>query len=150
MLIERVKSGFELIGNGERVAGQLPLFRHVLADVLPKISEDRNLGAGNVVGDRHARQLHDSAFDGVDEGEVADGPGKKRSLGPARPGKKERRRGEIVDGADAELALEGLDPIDPEAGGLVIFLRFLLFVALEDSPVDLLPDSYGSNDGPHH
>ena len=83
VLVERVKSGFELVGNSERIACQFPLYRHFLADVFPKIAKNRDVGAGNVIGDGNTRQLNDPAFDGVDERKVADGPGKERTLRPA-------------------------------------------------------------------
>ena len=63
--------------------------------------------------------------------EITDRPGEERSFGPARSTEEERRRGEVVDGADAKLALERIDSIDPKAGGLVLFLGFPLLIALQ-------------------
>lgn len=41
----------------------------------------------------------------------------------------ERRGGEVVDGADAHLAADGLDAGDPQAGGFAVVLGFLALVA---------------------
>ena len=62
-----------------------------------------------VVGDRDARDLDDAGLDRVHEREVADDPGEERALGVAGAREEERRGGEVVDGADAELALDRLE-----------------------------------------
>ncbi len=66
--IESLERGLELVWKLERVkvtAGAASLLGHILADVLPEVAVDRHLVAGNVFGDRHARQLDDAAFDGI-------------------------------------------------------------------------------------
>ena len=81
--------------------------------------------AGDIVGDRHARQFDDAAFDGIHQREIADRPGEQRALGIARAAQEEWRGGEVVDRAHADLALERLDAGDPEPRGLVVLLGFL-------------------------
>ena len=83
------------------------LFRHLRADVLPEIPEHRHLRAGNVVGDRHARQLDDAALDGVHEGEVAHGPWEEGAFGIAGAAKEEGRGGEVDHAGEPELAVDG-------------------------------------------
>jgi hypothetical protein len=99
--------------------------------VLPQVAEHRHLAAGDVVGDRHARQLDDAAFDGVHQREVAHRPGEQRALGVAGAAQEERRGRQVVDRCDAQLALDGFETGDPQAGGLVVLLGLLLVVALE-------------------
>ena len=99
--------------------------------MLPEIAEHGHLLAGDVVGDRHARQLDDAALDRVHQREVAHRPGEQRAFGVAGAAQEERRGGKVDDRRDAELALHGLQPGDPEAGGFVVLLGFLLVVALQ-------------------
>ena len=108
-----------------------PFFGSLLADVLPQVPEFRRVAARHVVGDGHARKFHDAAFDRVHQREVADGPGEERALGVTRAAQEERRRGQVIDGAHAELALDRLDPGNPEARRLVVLLRFVLVLALQ-------------------
>ena len=71
----RLQSGgeFEWI---ELFAFTAPLLRHVLAYILPEVSVHWHFVAGYVFGNRDARQLDDSAFNGVHEGEIAHRPRK--------------------------------------------------------------------------
>ena len=57
--------------------------------------------------------------------------GNERALGVARAAQEERRRGEVDDAGEAELAVHRLEAGDPEAGGLVVLLGLLPLVALE-------------------
>ena len=114
VFVECMQRRLQLVGKGQRIAAPFALYPQILADMFPEVSEDRHVGTGDVVGHRHPRQFDDAAFDGVDEGEIADRPGKEGSLGPARAAQKKRRRRQIIDGANAKLAFEGLDPVDPE------------------------------------
>jgi hypothetical protein len=107
------------------------LLGHPLADVLPKVTKLGHLLAGDVVGDGHARQLDDPAFDGVHQGEVAHGPGEQSPLGITGAAQEERRRREVYDAGDAELALYGFQAGYPKPRGLVVLLRFLLVVAAQ-------------------
>ncbi len=134
--VERFERGLQLDREAERVelAGLAAAFlRHLLADVLPEVAEHRHLAAGDVVGDRHARQLDDAALDGVHEREVAHRPGKQRAFGVAGAAQEERRGREVDDALEAELALDGFEAGNPEPRGLVVLLRLLLVVALEVS-----------------
>ena len=97
----------------------------------PQIAVDRHVAGRQVVGDRHARQLDDAAFDRVHQREVADRPGEQRTFGIARAAQEEGGRGEIVDGAQAELPLDDLDAGDPEPRGLVVLLGLVLVLALQ-------------------
>ena len=108
-----------------------PFFGIFVADVLPQIAEHRHLVAGDVVGHRNARQLDDAAFDGVHQREVAHRPGEQRAFGVAGAAQEERRRRQIDDAGDAELAVDRFQAGDPEPGGFVVLLGFLLVVALQ-------------------
>ncbi len=84
--VQRVQGGLKLRGEAQRVeffglATSLP--GHLGADVLPKVPEHRHIVAGNIIGDRDARQLDDAAFDGVHQRKIADGPAKESSLSVA-------------------------------------------------------------------
>ena len=68
-------------------------------------------------------------LDGVDQREVGDDPGEERALGVAGAAQEERRGREVVDGLDADLALDRLQAADPDAGLLVALLGFLALVA---------------------
>ena len=132
--VERLERGLELRRQAERVelAGlAAPLLRHLLADVLPEVAEHRHLVARDVVGDGNARQLDDAALDRVHEREVAHRPREERALGVAGAAEEERRRREVDDAGDAELAVHRLEPGDPDARGLVVLLGLLPLVALE-------------------
>ena len=107
------------------------LLRHVLADVLPQVAEHRHLVAGDVLGHRHARQLDDAALDGVHQREVAHRPREQRAFGVAGAAQEERRRRQVDDAADAELAVDRLQAGNPQAGGFVVLFGFLLVVALQ-------------------
>ena len=132
--VERLERGLELRRQAERVelaALPRPFFGIFLPDVLPEVAEHRHLVAGDVVGDRDARQLHDAALDRVHEREVAHRPREERALGVARAAEEERRGREVDDAREAELAVHRLEAGDPEAGGLVVLLGLLPLVALE-------------------
>ena len=108
-----------------------PFFGIRLADVLPQIAKDRRVGVDRVVGHRHARQLDDAAFDRVHQREIGDDPGEQRAFLVAGAAQEEGRGGEVVDGAQPDLALQRLDAGDPQARRLVVLLRLLLLLALE-------------------
>src|SRR3546814_12886685 len=72
------------------------------------------------------------SLDGVHEGEVAHGPGEEGALGIAGAAQEEGGGREVVDRADAELALHRLDAGDPQAGGLVVLLGLVLVLALQE------------------
>ena len=74
MAVERFERRLEGIWQIEGVEAGDATFRHVLADVLPQVAVDGHFGTGNIVHYRHAGQLDDAAFDGVHQGEIADGP----------------------------------------------------------------------------
>ena len=99
--------------------------------MLPEIAEHRHLAAGDVVRDRDARQFDDAALDGIHQREVAHRPREQRAFGVAGAAQEERRRGQIDDAADAELAVHGFEAGNPEAGRLVVLLGLLLLVALQ-------------------
>src|ERR1017187_8441476 len=128
MPVEGFEGGLQLDREAQRVevpALGASFLRHAGADVLPEVAELGHLAAGDVVGDGDARELDDSALDGVHEGEVAHGPGEERALGVAGAAEEEGGGGKVDDARDAELALDGFESGDPETGGLVVFLGFL-------------------------
>ena len=115
----------------ERIALAPSLLRHLLADVFPEIPEHRHLGPWDVVGHRDARQFHDAAFDRIHEREIAHRPREERSFGIAGAAQEKRRRGQIDDARHAELAVYRFQAGNPDAGGLVVLLRFLLVVTFQ-------------------
>ena len=125
-----------------------PFLGMFLPDVFPEIAEHGHLAAGDVVGDRDARQLHDAAFDGVHEREIAHRPREERAFGVAGAAQEERRRGEIDDARDAELAVDRFEAGNPEPGGFVVLLGFLLLVAFQIVFVVVAPAFRGSSDAP--
>ena len=132
--VEGFKRRLQARGQLERVeflALAAPFLGHVLADVLPEVAEHRHLVAGDVLGHGDARQLDDAALDGIHEREVAHRPGEQRALGIAGAAQEERRRGQVDDAAEAELAVHGFEAGNPEAGRLVVLLGFLFLVALQ-------------------
>ena len=134
MAVEGLEGGLEAGRQLERVellAFAAAFLGHVLADVLPEVAEHGHLVAGNVLGDRNARQFHDAAFDGVHEREVAHRPGEQRAFGVAGTAEEERRRRQVDDAGEAELAVYGFQAGNPEPGGLVVLLGFFLLVALQ-------------------
>jgi hypothetical protein len=84
--VERLERGLQFDRQAERIK-RLALPRPFLGIFLPICSHRlRNFGhlaAGDVVGDRHARQLDDAAFDGIHQREVAHRPGEQRAFGVA-------------------------------------------------------------------
>ena len=134
MAVEGMKGRLEPGGELERIeaAGRAaPLLRHVGADVLPEHAKHRHLVAGDVFGDRHARELHDPTLDRVHERKIAHCPGEERPFGVARALEEEGSGGEVEDARHAELAIENLEPGDPDAGFFVVLLGFLAVVPLE-------------------
>ena len=100
-------------------------------DVAIDVAIDRFDGAWQVLH-RHAWYLHDAACDGVDQGEVRDDPGEKRTLGVARATQEERRCGQVVDQDGlADHSLQGFDAADPEPGGGVVLLGLSLAFGIE-------------------
>ena len=125
-----------------------PFLGMSLADVLPEVAEHRHLVAGDVVGHRHARQLDDAALDGVHEREVAHRPREQRALGVARAAQEEWRGRQVDDAGEAELAVDGFEAGNPEAGGLVVLLGLLLVVALQILVIVFARASRGSSGAP--
>ena len=132
--VEDIQGGDEFGRQAERVdkaCFAATFFRHVGANVIPEIAEDGDVGAGNVVGDRDAGEFDDSALDGVHEGEVAHGPGEEGAFGVAGAAEEEGGGGEVDDLGEADLAVDGFEAGDPEAGGFAIPNGFIFGVALE-------------------
>src|SRR5579871_943594 len=105
--------------------------RHFGTDVLPEIAEDGYVGARDVIGHGDAGEFDDAALDGVHEREVAHGPVKESAFVVARAAQEEGRRGQVKDAGDAQLAVDGFEAGDPEAGLFVTLLGFLFLFALE-------------------
>ena len=97
----------------------------------PQVPELRHLAAGDVVGHRHARQLHDAALDGVHQREVARRPWEQRPLRVARAAQEEGCRREVDHAPEAQLPLDGFEPGDPDPRRLAVPFGFLAVVALE-------------------
>ena len=81
---------FQGVEGARRAAA---LLGHVGPDVFPEVPKHRHLVAGDILGDRHPREFHNPALDGVHEGEVAHGPRKQCALSVARALQEEWRRG---------------------------------------------------------
>jgi hypothetical protein len=105
--------------------------QQVAADMLPQIAVDRLVGGGQIVGDRNARQFDDAAFDRVHQAEIGHDPGEQGSLSVPRTMKEERRRRQIVDGAQPDLTLQRLDAADPQPSRLVVLSCLWLGLAVE-------------------
>ncbi len=102
----------------------------LVANLSPQLQVGHG-GSDPVVADRHARNLHDAGLNRVDEREVADHPRKQRALGIPGPRKEERCGREIVDGLDAKLPPDVLQPGEPHSRLGVPRLGLSLVLALE-------------------
>ena len=89
------------------------LLGHPLANIFPEVSELGHIVAGDVIGHRHAWQLHDSTLDGVHEGKIAHRPGEQGALGVAGTTKEKRRRRQVNNARDPELAFDGFETRNP-------------------------------------
>jgi hypothetical protein len=143
----RLQAGREFEGI-EVFALAAALFGHVLADVLPEVAEHRHFVAGNVLGHRYARQLDDAAFDGVHQREVAHRPREQRALGITGTAQEEGRRRQVDDAGRTELAVDGFEAGNPQAGGFVVFLGLLPVVAFQVLLIGVLRLSPGSSGAP--
>ena len=70
-------------------------------------------------------------LDGIHEREIADGPREGGSLGVAGAAQEEGGGGEIKDIADTELAFDGFNAGNPEAGNLAVLFGLVLFYGVE-------------------
>ena len=133
--VERIECGLKLGRELERIeiAGLARALARQAAPALlqdlPKVAVDRHVARRQVVVDGHARQFDDAAFDRVEQREVAHDPGKERALAIAGAGKEERRRRQIVDAGNPDLALQGFDAGNPEPRRLVVLGRLVLLFA---------------------
>ena len=85
-------------------------------DVAIDVSIDRLIRARHVLH-RDARHFDDSAFDGVDQREIADHPWEQRAFRLAGAAQVERRGGQIIDlHRHLRHALQRLDAVDPQPG----------------------------------
>jgi len=107
------------------------LLRHLLADMLPKLAVDWHLGVRDVVGDGNSRQLDDSAFDRVEQGEIAHRPGEQRAFAIAGAGEEERRRRQVEHAQQLDLASKAFDPRNPQPRRFAVVLGLLALLALE-------------------
>jgi len=150
MAVEHLERRLQLRGQGQRTdLSRLAAaaVRHLLADVPPEFPVDGHLVAGDVVGDGHARQLHDAALDGVHQREVAHRPREERAFGVTRPADEEGRRREVDDALHAlarglvaagapprtprsEMPLHRLDARYPEPRRLAVAVRLLALVGV--------------------
>jgi hypothetical protein len=148
VLVEARQRPFELDGQPGLAAvfdGPAALPGQVFADADPQVAVRRRRPVHRVVRDRHARHLHDAALDRVDQGEVGDNPGEERPFRIPRAAQEEGRRGEVVDGLDADLALHRFEAADPDAGLPIALFRFpplvtrqLLLVAVRFAAVAVM------------
>ena len=67
MAIERLQCSLQLYRNTQRIEYGIfsPLLRHFLTDMLPELTIHRHLTAGNILGNRDTRQLHNATLDGI-------------------------------------------------------------------------------------
>jgi hypothetical protein len=132
--VERLQGRLEPGGKLERVEFSpfaASLLRHVFADILPQVAEDRHFIARYVLRDGDARELDDAAFDRVHEREVAHGPREQRALGVTGAAEKEGGRRQVHDAGQAELAIHRFQAGNPEPGRLVVLLGFLLLLSFQ-------------------
>lgn len=132
--VEGFEGRLELRRQTERIQARglaAALLGHLRTDVLPEVAVHRHLRARDVVGDRDTRQLDDPRLDGVHQREVAHRPREQRSFGVSGPAKEERGRGQVDDPSHPQLPLHDLQAGDPEAGRLVVLLRFLPLVPFQ-------------------
>ncbi len=105
--------------------------QQLAADVLPQIAVDRVVCGSEIIRDRDARQFDDAALDRIHQAEIGDDPGKQGSLSIARATQEKRRRRQIVDRAQPDLALQRLDAADPQPRRLVVLPGLGLGLAVE-------------------
>ncbi len=132
--VQSLECGLKLRRQVERIQRlglAAALLGHLRADVLPQVAKHGHFATGDVVGNRHPRQFDDAALDCVHQREVAHRPWEQRSLGIARATQEEGRRGQVDHPRDAELAVDRLQPGDPQPGGFVVLLGLLPFVAFQ-------------------
>jgi hypothetical protein len=94
----------------------------------------RQTGIGRprvIVGDRDPRHLDDAAFDRVNQREIRDDPGKKKAFVVARAAQKERRRRDVIDGAQIDFPAESFDAVDPQPRGFGVLFRLLAPLRLD-------------------
>ena len=150
--VEGFEGGLEFDGQAERVEACSPC--RGLSWASPCGCAPRGCGTsaspspGMLSATGTRGQLDDAALDGVHEREVAHRPGEQRALGVAGAAQEERRGREVDDAGDAELAVDGFEAGNPEAGGLVVLLGLLLLVALRARPRRRRWAFRGSSGGP--
>ena len=86
MPVEGFKGGLEASRQLQRVKGSPlapPLLGHVLPDVLPEVTVDGHLLAGDVLGNGNPRELDNAALDRVHERKVIHDPREQSALGVA-------------------------------------------------------------------
>ena len=127
MLVETADRSFEFrreLRRAVELVGLPPLFRQGFADVGPQVAIRRLVAGHRIVSHRHARNLDDPRFDGVDQREVGNHPRKQRPFGVTRSLQEERRGRQVVDGLHADLLFDCFESGDPDAGFLIPFLGF--------------------------
>ncbi len=133
MAVEGIHRGLQRIGQieGAELGGAGGGLRQILADVLPQVAVNDRVGLHEVVAHRHTRQLHDAALNRVHQAEIGHDPGEERAFLITGAAQEERRRGEVIDRSHTlrQLAIQGLDAVDPEPRGFLVLDRFLLVVA---------------------
>ena len=132
MPVQRFKGGLQFDGQAERVevfVFAATFFRHLAADVFPNVAKLGHLTAGDIVGDRHARQFHDATFNRVHQRKIAHRPGKNCPFGIARALEKKRRRGKVNDLLQTNLVIHHFQTANPQARGFIIGFRFGAVIA---------------------
>ena len=83
MAVQSLKGSLQLNRKVQRIQCvrlATPLLGHLVADMLPQVTEHWHFSARDVVCYRNAWQLDDATLDGIHEGKVAHGPGEQCAL----------------------------------------------------------------------
>ncbi len=110
-------------GFASELLGGPALLRRPVAYSRPQVAVRGRVSGHRVVRDRDAWDLHDPGLDRVDQAEVRDDPREQRSLAESGAAQEEWRGGEVVDRPDADLAGDGPEAVEPDAGVLLILGR---------------------------
>ena len=149
--VERLERGLELRREAERVELARPCPRPFFGIFLPMCSQRlRNIGISSpgmlsATGTRGSLTMPHSIASMSEKSLIVHG--KSVPFDVARAAQEERRRGQVDDARDAELAVDGLEAGDPDARGFLVLLGLLPLVALESRPRPR-PASRGSSGAP--
>src|ERR1700689_282616 len=96
------------------------------------------IGSSRVVADGNARDLRDSALDGVDEPEVRRDPRKRCALGATARLDEEWRRGQVDDQANTARRVDAIETTNPDRRGFGLRFDVAALVGTELFKFELL------------